>query len=69
MAMTGAGMGAVLAAAARTAFSAIPQDQPASDAEVDKIWEDAGAAMVAYIQANATVTVTVGSSAGTYPVQ
>lgn len=69
MAMNGAQLGLEMAAATRAIFSAISQTTPVSDAEVNAIWRAAGVAIVDHVQAHGTVTVTTGSSAGTYPVQ
>ena len=69
MAMSGSALGDVIAAARRAAFETISNTAPATDEEIDAIAQAEGVAIVSYIQANATVTITSGSSAGTWPVQ
>lgn len=61
-------LGAAMAAAARSAYVLIPDDEPVSDAEINQIYKNLATEITNHIVANLTVQVTVtrGSSAGTY---
>ncbi len=67
--MSGATMGASVASSASAVYTAIPNTAPVPDASVDAIWEAIAAAIVLHIQTNGVVIISVGDSAGTYPVQ
>lgn len=66
--MSGATLGANIAASARAVFSVIPSNTPIPGASIDAIWAAISGSIVSYIQSAGMVIVPAGQSAGSYSI-